>query len=330
MFRRRIRSALYIDFENVPVDPRKLANIIAWLEDGLFDDQMRRRRIISRQVYWNSQAQRHADTFKEQRFTVVLCEKYGHNMKNGADIRIAIDMVEATNRTPKIEEFILFSRDSDFVPLIQRLGAKDKATVVLVDEHQQQAHTAYSLHADQTIPHRILIEQAQHYRRTPPRLLARLWWPRLRPTRELLEPRHAGPPELPRPAHQPLYEPAGQPTSPVVRPLPSAPVKTDARSTPPIVHLVPAVRKPQLDQAVDVFIRVASRTPGQPTGRQAITKQLTAIAGFSNSGGAPYFGFKSYHNLAAEVTRRDPRLGTGLWLLGCNVGRCIKEGCRIF
>ena len=46
MLRRRIRSALYIDFENVPLPPDAIANWLAWLEDGVFDPTGRRRRFL--------------------------------------------------------------------------------------------------------------------------------------------------------------------------------------------------------------------------------------------------------------------------------------------
>ena len=92
----RLRSALFVDFENIGprVSPAALQAMTAWLEDGKFDEASRRRRLVSKRVYWNSSAEKHRDTFEAAGFEVVLCEKFSA-MKNGADIRMALDVLDS-------------------------------------------------------------------------------------------------------------------------------------------------------------------------------------------------------------------------------------------
>jgi uncharacterized LabA/DUF88 family protein len=293
LFKRRVKSALYIDFENVPLNADQIGNVIAWLEDGLFDEARQKRALVERRVYWNSQAIKHKKAFEDHKFEVVLIEKYG-GLKNGADIRIAMDMVEATFRRKQIEEFILISKDSDFVPVIQRLGEKDRRTIMMVEEQQPAAYTAYDLHADGIIPHRRLIHEAQTYQRPSRGLMEKLGLKR-----------------------KPIANGAATGAKVPVKPTPA--IKTKVTTGQPTLGVTAGVDLPQpamtaaakkqmIDQAVDAFVKVASRTPGKLTGKQTILKQLKTIKGFTNTGSKPYFGFKTYEALAKEVAGRDARI----------------------
>jgi hypothetical protein len=164
MFSHRTKSALFIDYENVGslCPPGALANWIAWLEDGQFDKN-RRRLLLEKRVYWNPSAQQHEEVFKKGGFSVVLCEKH-HRLKNGADIRIALDVAEMTIECPRIEEFILFTKDTDFVPVLQRLRLKKKKTAILADENQPRVYATYSNHADIVLPTRKFKEGPDYQR----------------------------------------------------------------------------------------------------------------------------------------------------------------------
>lgn len=297
LFKRRVKSALYIDFENVPLNADQIGNVIAWLEDGLFDEARQPRTLVERRVYWNSQAIKHKKTFEDHKFEVVLIEKYG-GLKNGADIRIAMDMVEATFRRKQIEEFILISKDSDFVPVIQRLGEKDRRTIMMVEEQQPAAYTAYDLHADGILSHRTLIHEAQKYQRPARGLMEKLGLRKKRVTAangsavNLAKPVAAKTAPTAKPAK--VLSGEAMPSEPTTAPQPSAPTA--------------AAKKQMIEQAVDTFIKVSSRTPGKLTGKQTILKQLKTIKGFTNTGAKPYLGFKTYEALAKEVATRDARI----------------------
>ena len=143
---RRIKSSLFIDFENIPLPPDTIPSWLAWLEDGVFDEHKRRRFLLKR-VYWNASHQKHAAAYEAQGFEVVTCERF-HGLANSVDVRMAIDIIEATFASPKIDEFMLITRDTDFVPVLQRLDEKKKKSVFLVNEQQPNIHTTYRQHAD--------------------------------------------------------------------------------------------------------------------------------------------------------------------------------------
>ena len=268
MFKRKLRSALFIDYENVQLDADAIANVVAWLEDGEFDTDKRRRKLLAKHVYWNSSAEKHRNSYEAHGFNVVLCEKYA-NLKNGADIRMTMDMVEAMIRRPQIEEFILISKDSDFIPVMQRLGSRSKRTTVLVDESKPSNHTAFSQHADITIPIRILLGEGRKYVRPARGLFERLGLKRRAP--KVAKPKVA----------------IADGGAAVATPLPT---------------------KSDIDLAVDKVIKVASRNPSQSTGRQSITKELRGVPGFSTNGGQRYLGLGSYEALVREVAKHDQRI----------------------
>jgi NYN domain len=151
----RVQSALFIDHENVGglCPPERIANWVAWLEDGEFD-QGHKRKFLEKRVYWNPSAQKHEKVFLAAGFKPILCEKF-RKLKNGADIRIALDIAEMIAKSKRIKEFILFTKDTDFVPVLQRLRINERRTAVLVDENQEEVYGTYKHHADVVIPVRV-------------------------------------------------------------------------------------------------------------------------------------------------------------------------------
>ena len=151
----RIQSALFIDHENVGglCPPKSIANWVAWLEDGEFDEG-RKRKFLDKRIYWNPSALQHEKAFVAGGFKPILCEKF-RRLKNGADIRIALDIAEAIIKSKRIKEFILFTKDTDFVPVLQRLRINERRSTVLVDETQEEVYATFKHHADVVIPVRI-------------------------------------------------------------------------------------------------------------------------------------------------------------------------------
>lgn len=169
MFRTRIKSSLFIDFENVGhhCSPDRFSNWLQWIEDGEFDDDGRKRHLVEKRVYWNPSHQRYKDAFERNGFEVVLCEKLA-NLKNGADIRIALDVMERLVERWPATEYILFAQDTDYVPVLQRLRLKAKQSAILVDEKQERVFSTYDLQADICIPLRVFREEAVTYVRPRP------------------------------------------------------------------------------------------------------------------------------------------------------------------
>jgi uncharacterized LabA/DUF88 family protein len=60
-------------------------------------------------------------------------------------------------RNPGYKKYIMFSSDTDYVPVLQRLSSKRKRSATLVDEHQPRVYTTYDYHADTVIPNLLKI-----------------------------------------------------------------------------------------------------------------------------------------------------------------------------
>jgi uncharacterized LabA/DUF88 family protein len=142
-----LRSAIFLDFDNLisglrdgagpEVALRFADQPEVWLERLLGD---RPRRALLRRCYMNpagtlEDGEGSRVRFSEFRwsfmaagFEVMDCPKLTR-LKNAADVRIALDAMEAMlSPLARYDEFILLSTDSDFVPLLQRLRAADRLT----------------------------------------------------------------------------------------------------------------------------------------------------------------------------------------------------------
>ena len=273
MWRRR-RSALFIDFENIAtrVSPEIIDSLVAWLEDGKFDEPGGRRKLAAKRIYWNSAAEKHREVFEAAGFDVVLCEKFAA-MKNGADIRMALDIADSCWKAPEIKEYILFTTDSDFVPVLQRLSEKSKSSAILVNEARMDAHTAFKIFADVLVPLRHLRE-ALTYKRPKKDLLGAL--------RKSVQPGAT-------PAAAGKAAAAGQRAATASA---KAPESTESL----------------LAQAERAVVRIASRTPKKHVARREIEAQLRQIKGYKTSGAGAYFGKQHYQGLMVEVGRRNKRI----------------------
>lgn len=284
MLRRRIRSALYIDFENVPLPPESIGSWLAWLEDGVFDPSGARRHFLQKRVYWNSHAERNRDVFQKHGFAPILIGKYS-GLKNGADIRMAMDIVETTYMRSDIDEFILLTGDSDFVPVIERLKEKAKRSAIVATEHRPNIHTTYHGKADLLIPSRRLTEAAQ-YKRRPPGLLARL----LRRT----------PAPAPSPGRQVHSEADATTVPPGGRARPSAvvvPFDKPASDPPPLIEI--AARR---------VAKILTQQPRNYVSQKRVLSELDRVQSFKRQGPTAFFGTGSYKALMRELARVEPRI----------------------
>jgi uncharacterized LabA/DUF88 family protein len=279
MWRKR-RSALFMDFENVRsrVSPEIIEALTAWLEDGRFDEAGGKRKLVTKKIYWNSSDEKHREAFEAAGFEVVLCEKFS-SMKNGADIRMALDILDTCWREPEIKEYILFTTDSDFVPVLQRLSEKSKLSAILVNETRMDAHTAFNIFADVLIPLRHLKSEGLTYKRPDAGLLRGL--------------RKKAAPDGP-------VRPPGK-TAPAAAPKGPPAQGTEASK-------VKAADQSLLAQAERAVVRVASRTPKTYVTRKAIEGQLRQIKGFKKNGADAYLGKQHYQGLMMEIGKRDKRV----------------------
>jgi uncharacterized LabA/DUF88 family protein len=142
----QLRGAIFLDFDNVISGLRdgageevalRFAEMpqewLAWLAEGAS------RRFLLRRCYMNpAGALEHEGggrsyystfrwAFQSAGFEVVDCPRLTR-MKNAADLRIALDAMDALAAETRYDEFTLLSSDADFVPLLLRLRAADRLT----------------------------------------------------------------------------------------------------------------------------------------------------------------------------------------------------------
>lgn len=157
------RTALFIDYDNVHSNLnskqasdtfiREPARWLDWLTGG-------DRRILLRLAYLNP-----GYVIPEARlnllragFRVVECPSLTVKGKSSADVRIAIDVLDALAQTdPRYDEFILLSSDSDFTPLLQRVRERDRRTSILA---LGPAVVAYAAAADEVIDPKVFLREA--------------------------------------------------------------------------------------------------------------------------------------------------------------------------
>ncbi len=116
------RIALFIDFDNGQLDIKRILDALR--ERGI---------IILKKAY--------GDWAKFAQFRKVLAEHgvdlverptiHAGGDKNGADIQLAVDALEACLTNRHIDVFAVVSGDSDFLPLISRLQAYNKKVVIV-------------------------------------------------------------------------------------------------------------------------------------------------------------------------------------------------------
>ena len=175
MIWRAMAAALFVDLDNVVQYglADRIGNWTAWIEDGQFDATGRRRRLLHKRAYWNSQFEGLRAAFEAHGYHAVMCPSRLRRGKSAVDMNLALDALHLALRDARIEEFILLTTDSDFIPLIERLTQCSKSSVALADPGRPFIYSTYADHVDIVIP-TFRIEEAIDYQRPPDRM-ARLW-----------------------------------------------------------------------------------------------------------------------------------------------------------
>ncbi|MBE0697211.1 MAG: NYN domain-containing protein [Anaerolineaceae bacterium] len=172
-----IKSALFVDFDNIYIglsksDPQAAerfasdpARWLAWLERGLpypTENKAglpRQRSILVRRCYPNPDAgfRRFRSFFTSAAFSVIDCPSLTRTGKNSSDIYMVMDILDSLNHKTYFDEFIIFSGDSDFMPVLLRLRAHDRRTTTLAIDFMPPAFKAA---CDMVISEEQFIEEA--------------------------------------------------------------------------------------------------------------------------------------------------------------------------
>ena len=82
--------------------------------------------------------------FLKAGFEVIDCPPLTAQLKNSADIRIVMDIRDILTHDTYFDEFIIMSGDADFTPVLHRLRAHARRTVVYSNDHTAAPYTAIS------------------------------------------------------------------------------------------------------------------------------------------------------------------------------------------
>jgi hypothetical protein len=139
-----VRSALFVDFDNVYIGLKKLDSAaaerfaknpqrwLAWLQTYMVEGGAATRRFLSRSCYLNPATfGSFRANYTSAGFRVVDCPALTKQGKNSADISIVIDALDLLAHAVRYDEFIIMSADADFTPLLVRLRAHDRRTVAI-------------------------------------------------------------------------------------------------------------------------------------------------------------------------------------------------------
>jgi hypothetical protein len=154
-----MKSALFVDFDNVYSGLRQLDQTSAdrfalkpmewmnWVIDSLaLPEHVRddaRRRVLVRRCYLNPQAyQRFRPSFNLAGFEIIDCPALTSGGKTSTDIHMVLDIIDLLQHEAHYDEFIVFSADADFTPVLRKLRRWDRRTTVLAIGFPSAAYRA--------------------------------------------------------------------------------------------------------------------------------------------------------------------------------------------
>ena len=142
-----MRSALFVDFDNVfsglmrlgpdyaEAFARNPSRWLDWLIDSLEApagaEEGVKRRVLVRRCYLNPEPyKRFRIGFSRAGFEIVDCPPMTSAGKTSTDIHMVLDMVDVLQSATRYDEFIVFSADADFTPLLRKLRREDRRTTI--------------------------------------------------------------------------------------------------------------------------------------------------------------------------------------------------------
>ena len=282
----RVKSVLLVDFDNIfaatgiaLVDT--LPNWLLWLSDGAMSEKGRRRKFLSKRVYWNSQYDVHREAFEAAGFEAFNCRAHAKTKiasgKSSADIVMTMDAIELRQTLRGLDEVILLTTDSDFVPVVNRLQVGG-LRVVTAGKETDPTYELYSAHAD-SVAHIGAIKAAFDYERTPRK------WYQLR---------------SPPPVIAPLRQQAERRSLLMSRVRDAVRVEK-ANGTP--------LPDQQLKLAADIVMQLGAKTPDQPLARNKVIRALKGIDGFQTkyeNRVKPWLGHRNFNALMRSLSEENP------------------------
>lgn len=281
----RVNSVLLVDFDNIYGATSEdvvacLPQWLLWLEDGALSSDRRRRTFLQKRVYWNLQFEKYRSAFEAQGFKTFNCRAVAKRKisagKSSADIVITMDAVQLAERMKHLDEMIILTTDSDFVPVVNRIQTP-RLRVVAGGKETDPTYELYSQHADAVI-HMGALKDAFGYERTPRR------WYQLRS-----DPPMVAPLSLQRERQSPLM---GR-------------VRAALASNDSEASGIPA----ELKQGADIVKSLGERVPDQVLSKTKIVRALSVIPDFTpayQNGIRPWLGHKNFAAMMRHFAKIHP------------------------
>lgn len=277
MLRRRLRSALLIDYDNLvskfgaPLSDR-VENWLSWLEDGRFDPGGPKRDFVLKRVYWFTDNDANRPFFAKHGIDITVTRAVKNKEKaSSADFDITIDAVEMSYKVKNLDELIILSFDSDFLTVLNHLQVKEIAVGGMAYGQDRPAKAFRRL-----VDHVIEKEEfdvAMRY---------------VRPKRGLF-----GAPIEQEQAPLPARKPSAAPT-------PRAPAPSRAA-------------KPEFDlkRAAALAAEAAASAPSAYLSKRFVTSTLKDFEGFELTGSRCWLGCGSYEGMINRFAKINPSLSVG-------------------
>ena len=139
-----IKSAIYVDFDNVFIslqnlDPGCENLFVEYADDWLKlleagEDGGPQRNFLIKHCYMNSNMNQYSVRMKRGGFDTITCPSLTHEGKSAADIQMAVDVTRKVYQAVdqvRIDEFIVFSADADFTPVVKELRSNGREVTIL-------------------------------------------------------------------------------------------------------------------------------------------------------------------------------------------------------
>jgi NYN domain len=149
------RTALFVDFDNVYIGLRDLdeqaaevfardpGRLVAWLENGEDVDGPFRRRFLVRVCYLNPEPfSQFRPFYTVAGFRVVDTPSLTRQGKSAADTHVVIDVLDTLAHPVHCDEFVICASDADYAPLMVRLRANDRRTMMVTASPSSRAYRA--------------------------------------------------------------------------------------------------------------------------------------------------------------------------------------------
>jgi hypothetical protein len=277
MLRRRLKSALLIDFDNLA--PKfgqalsdRVENWLRWLEDGCFDPDGSRRTFVVKRVYWFTDNDVHRPFFLKHGVEVSVTRAVKNKEKaSSADFDITIDAVEMSHKNTSLDEVIILSFDSDFLTVLNHLQVRD-ISVCGMAFGQDRPAKAFRRLADLVIE-KEQFDAALTYMRPKRRLFGREAAPRAQPPQPQTQAASPAPPQAsPRRAERAHFD---------------------------------------LERAAAVAAQAAASAPSAYLSKRFVTRALENFDGFRVTGAHPWLGCGSYQGMIERFAKLNSTLSVG-------------------